>query len=202
MEFLAWPVVVLLLAGGFLVGFKRQIGRLLDRTHGVSVGKVDMQALPQQRIEKPSVADQILQAPASRLLGQQEQSIRDNLEQLGVTDPAERENLLVRDLAQTKLRESFERLYQELWGSQLAALQLINQHSAEITQDGTRSFFEDAKREQPEQYGDYSFEEWFEFLVDAELVSPTEDEKVAITVQGRELLTYITAQGYSLYKDY
>ena len=117
MVFLAWPAVVLLLGGGFLVGFRRQIARFLDRTHGVSVGNVDVQALPQQRVDKGSVAAEILRAPASQLLAQQEQSIRESLEQLGVTDPAERENLLVRDLAQAKLRGSFEDLYQELWGS-------------------------------------------------------------------------------------
>lgn len=202
MEFLAWPAVVLLLGGGFLIGFRRQIARFLDRTHGVSVGKVDVQALPQQRIEKPSVADEILRVPPSQLLAQEEQSIRESLEQLGVTDPAERENLLVRDLAQSKLRGSFEGLYQESWGSQLSALQLINQHSGEIAPDLVRSFFEGAKKEWPEQYGEYSFDEWFEFLVEAQLVSRIEDGKVAITLQGRELLTYLVAQGYSLYKDY
>lgn len=202
MEFLAWPGVVVLLGGGFLIAFRRQIARFLDRTHGVSVGKVDIHALPQQRVDKGSVADEILRAPASQLLAQQEQSIKENLAQLGVTDPVERENLLVRELAQAKLRESFERLYQELWGSQLSALQLINQHSGEIAQDQFRFAYEEAKKEWPDQYGEYSFEAWFEFLVDAELVSPTEDEKVAITLQGRELLTYLVAQGYSLYKDY
>ena len=202
MEFLAWPAAVLLLGGGFLIGFRKQIGRFLDRAHGVSVGKVDVQALPQQRLEKLSRADEILRAPVSQLLAEQEESIRAGLEQLGVADPAERENLLVCDLAHSKLREFLERIYQELWGSQLSALQLINQHSAEIAPDAVRLFYEEAKKEWPELYREYPFEEWFAFLADAELVSPAEDEKVAITLWGRELLTYLVAQGYSLYKDY
>ena len=58
----------------------------------------------------------------------------------------------------------------------------------------------DAAAEEPEFYENYTFEQWLGFLSDSRLVL-SQDERVAITLAGREFLKFILHQGYSLYKQ-
>ena len=51
----------------------------------------------------------------------------------------------------------------------------------------------------PGQYANYSFEQWLVYM-ESQMLVTRKDDKVYITLDGREFLKYLIHQGYTLYK--
>ena len=49
-------------------------------------------------------------------------------------------------------------------------------------------------------YANYNFKQWLAYMESQRLLSIGMDEKIRITLDGREFLKYLIHQGYTLYK--
>ena len=97
--------------------------------------------------------------------------------------------LLVRHLATTQLMLRFERTHRPIFGSQIAALHLMNQQGPQ-PESAIKPIFEAAYSKEPQFYGSYAFENWIGFLI-GEIAVRCDDGQYAITVYGRSYLEYI-----------
>lgn len=73
--------------------------------------------------------------------------------------PAERENVLVRHLAAAWMILAFEATYNTIWGSQLLALQALNE-SRGLSRDAIIVWYQYGVATSPERFSTYPFDTW------------------------------------------
>lgn len=203
MEVFAWPLVVFLLGVIGMFFFKRPIQRLIDRAEKVGKGGIQARALPEQATEPKSsgVEDFLKKVYDNQLLREAEEGIRTHLESLKPVNVEERERFLLRNFAATVILRAFDRIYYDIYGSQLAALQFLNDfRGAQVTLENLRPFFEEACKKHPELYINDRFERWLGFISTAGLVR-LDNNIFSITVRGKEFLKYLVDQGRTFLKS-
>lgn len=86
--------------------------------------------------------------------------------------------------------DAFEAEYAILWETQVPALRLIASEGAKgVSIEKLQKFYDRSCHLYPELYDGSSFQQWLEFLNQAELVTMTE-HRVAITKEGLDFLKY------------
>ena len=205
----AWPVCVCLalLTFGifFVLRFQKEIGHFIERTRritkeGVEAGSTGIATQEVENIAKPSPADELLQSFDNQLLVEQESLIRDYLEEHKIDTAAEKERVLTRYLAASYIVLRFESIYQLIWGSQLRALELLNESAPQgVLLAALEPWYELGKAVDPAWYQNYAFQQWYGFLENPPLVV-NKAGTIHITLLGREFLKYLVQSGYSLVK--
>jgi len=86
--------------------------------------------------------------------------------------------------------DAFETEYAILWETQVPALRLVASEGMKgLAIQKLQTFYDRSCHVYPELYDGSSFQQWLEFLEQAELVTATES-RVAITKEGLEFLKY------------
>jgi hypothetical protein len=205
--FANWPVVVLVFGIVFIFAFYGPIGRFLDRAsrigpQGVETGSATAQEKSLQREQTSeslsSQADEFLRLFDSKMLLEAEGAVRADLAKRNITNPGERERVLVRLVAAAGAGFVFERIYNQIFGSQIKALQALN--ASALPRDGIEPFYRAAKAENPNFYSNYSFDQWFNFMVSHTLIAMMDGNTVGITVRGREFLKFLIQEAHILNK--
>ena len=96
---------------------------------------------------------------------------------------------------------SFERIYNVIFGSQLYILERINTTNNE-TKDSLKRYYENAQKKENEFYSTYSYDDYFNFLVNNDLLLINESETCSITFLGRDFLKYLVENGKTLNRKY
>ena len=106
-------------------------------------------------------------------------------------DGAETGRILVRHLAVTQLMLRCERTHRLIYGSQIAALHLMDAAGVQ-PESMLRPIFEKARSDDPQFYGSYTFEDWIGFLIKQGAALRKEESKTyAVMVYGQSYLQYI-----------
>ena len=129
-----------------------------------------------------------------------EEAVRKDLDGRKILTSIERDRILIRHFSAITLGYQFERTYNQIWGSQIAALQFLNtrgDHGCERSE--MLVFYSEGKNGFPLLYGNYPFENWFKFMESFTLITIAGD-KISITLEGREFLKYLLDQPYSFQK--
>ncbi len=105
-----------------------------------------------------------------------------------------RENILIRLMATLIIYDLFERTWLNIFGSQLKALQRLSTTPLSLAE--LRQYYEDGVINNTQFYEKYSFEQWLTFLRNWVLI--LQQDKIEITVRGREFLKYIVHVGYDV----
>jgi hypothetical protein len=98
---------------------------------------------------------------------------------------------LVRELAISHLIIHFLRVYNVIFGSQIRALQILNQRGP-MKFSELAVLYDEAKTSDPSFYGDYNFDQWLTFLLQVFLIR-AENEIVEITPTGFDFLQFLLA---------
>lgn len=106
-------------------------------------------------------------------------------------DSEDTTHILVRHLATTQLMLRCERTHRSIFGSQIAALHMLNMQGPQ-PESAIKPFFETARNKEPQYYGSYTFEKWIGFLI-GEIAVRCDGGQYGITVYGRTYLEYIGA---------
>ena len=202
MGVLVWPAVVLILGLVALFIFKKPLERLIDRTQKVSKSDLETgQAIQRASEQTPvSKANELLKEFDNALLVKREAEIREWLDKAQFPPGGDRERVLIRHLAGLTVIMIFEKIYFQIWGSQIAVLQFLNSSGPTGVQpDFLRPWFEQAAAREPEAYTGDTLERWLSFLESFFLITRA-GNNVVITLEGREFLKYIIHQRYTLYK--
>jgi len=215
MSAFAWPICVCLtiLIFGLVILSRHHeaIGRFIDRTRHIGKAGVttsDSTALATQTevkdtFEKPSAADELLKTFDNQLLLQQENLIKNFLNEKNIQTPAERERVLTRYLASSYLVNRFEGIYSGIFGSQLRALEVLNESAPNgLPFAAVEAWYEFGKAGNPVLYGangEYTFESWLSYMRRMMLVT-TVDMNVHATEFGSEFLRYLVQNSYAMDK--
>ncbi|RWX30664.1 hypothetical protein EHI47_14535 [Rhizobium leguminosarum] len=119
-----------------------------------------------------------------------EDELRSDLEKI----PQEaRVPMLLRALADTRIRAGHEFVYNRIFGSQISALKALNERGPIPDHDAMREF-EPLKTQFPEVYGKYEFGDWAGWLERMSMVTH-QNGVYAITPLGRDFLFYLVDTG-------
>lgn len=200
----SWPLVALILGVVALFLFRKALTLFLVRADEVGVAGVKVTARTQEQRQinaapQISKAEELAKPFQSPLLLEVEENIRKNLDVFS-KDRIEREKALIKVLATNQIAVDFERTYRLIFGSQLAVLHALGSSSSVLEDpEMLRPYYEQAKSKYSDFYGSYGFENWLGFLKGSFLITEQQD-KVGITVRGKEFLKYLIDQGYSIKK--
>jgi hypothetical protein len=191
----AWPLAILIFLLVLAFGFRKQVGRAIDRVK--KAGPVELTAAPQnqQPVEVPTEAPpKIFHPLESPLLRSREEAIRSDIEKLFPDDVTARVNALITHLAATQFALAFESINRVIWGSQLELLLHVNSLSAGVNVDELRPFYEKAVSTSQDGLKEYSFESYIGFLVNSGLLFRT-NGRVLITPFAKEFLSHLARTG-------
>lgn len=201
---LIWPAVLSV----FVFVFKDDIRKMIPRIRKAGTGGLELEpekAQQQSVVKAEELSDRLSENEFKRFgqeritetLIQVEASIRRDINsdvENGIVKYPDRLDYVIRHLAAARIERHFFRVYNYIFGSQIAALYAIKQTSVAPAQ-AIRQIFDNAKEKDPDFYGDYPFEEWVRFLVTQELVV-VEPGAIRITPAGEDFLTFM--QHYKL----
>lgn len=186
LEGLAWPAAAIVIA----LLYRDDIKSLLPQLRKAGPTGVELDPVEQQRTSRAPVqqsgvigSEHIATTPIAEEI---EQNIRRDLQ--AVRDE-EKVAVLTRVLARSRLETLFERLYYQIFGSQIAGLKVLNAYNS-TNLEGARNFLENSTHEVAKLYEGYGFAGWIGFLRDRGLIRQ-EGETIHITDFGREFLDYI-----------
>lgn len=105
----------------------------------------------------------------------------------------EKIDILVKNLAQQQISNAFEKVYYNIFGSQIRLLEYLSvQSEGKAAVQAVTPFFERAKFDSPEVFERHQFSDYMNFLLSWNLVT-NKDHEWLITKHGRAFITYITA---------
>jgi len=108
----------------------------------------------------------------------------------GTPDLTQQNNLLLRALAETRIRAGHEAIYNRIFGSQLEAMKTLDTRGSATVADA-KQYYDSLIPRFPNMYPGYSFESWLGFMVGVGLVS-REGERLTPTFYGHDFLVYLT----------
>lgn len=114
------------------------------------------------------------------------------------TDEAgKNEEALLRYLADYACAVRLERVYREIFGSQLKALKSLLDKGGADRIENIKRFYDEAKAVYSDVYSSYLFDQWLAFLVNTELVRKSNDT-IEITQGGAAMISYILLSNYPI----
>ena len=197
-EAVVWPVTIIIIA----CLFRRPLVRFLDRVRNIKTTGVEVAAGGQDAAKAdlgPSAADEFTRFFDSQLLIEREDTIRTEIARIIGADETHKEKFLIRIIATQAIRQHFEATNQSIWGSQLTALQIANEALDGVQSRTFETLYNQAALQYKDFYAHYSFERWLAFM-ETRLLTVSKDDKIYITLTGKEFLKYIIHQGYTLYR--
>lgn len=110
-----------------------------------------------------------------------------------ISDENKKIEILVKNLAQQQISNTFEKVYFNIFGSQIKLLEFLStQADGKAPVQTVTPFFEAAKLNNPDVHGNHQFSDYMAFLLSWGLVKSINGEW-SITNHGRAFITYITA---------
>lgn len=111
------------------------------------------------------------------------------IKELGKYPPTAREPTLINALATTRVKGAHEFNYNRIFGSQIAALRLLDERGS-ATIEEARTFFGAYAKQYPHIYAKYGFDGWLGFMLNAQLMKRTADT-LTTTPFGHDFLVYL-----------
>ncbi len=196
MEYLAWPGVVLVLGLVALFLFKRNIAGRIDkikRIERVGVSMESEQAQPVQET-KSSGFQELMDLASSPLLRERENNIRNELKTRGIANEQEIIKILNRACASLQLTLQWEQIDKIIFGSQLAMIVQMNAHPAGLSVEAMKTYYDAAVKQFPEVYMNYTFEQYVNYLVSAQLILKG-GSGYQVSLEGKEFMVWLVQTG-------
>lgn len=186
----SWPVAAFLIALVLRQPILTLIGRW-RRGNGRGNGGPEPKPPDQEDTGGPSTEEQLSTTQADPVIAVENlvKVLRRQMDDVKSTLGIDRETALFRALARSNLREHFERTYRLIWGSQIQAVQNLN-NVATVNVDFLRPFYDAAAKVYPSVYEKYSFDDWLRFP-EGQVLLIRKGDMVEITLEGREFLKYL-----------
>ncbi len=208
---LAWPLVILFI----VIILKESLRDLIKRIRRIgndSVG-IDASANFEQTTENENPLSSLSYKSSNenieKALGLFSQQTLDFFQNLvnkeskidEIKKSSDREAVLFRYSQALYLVLHFNRIYSQIFGSQLDLLQALNGSNSE-TKDTLRVFYKNAKSQNVKFYENYSYDQYLDYLKRVNLIQEETKNKVEITHLGRDFLKYIIESGMTIEKLY
>lgn len=101
-------------------------------------------------------------------------------------------DLLLRNLAQARIKRAFESVYAEIFDSQMKGLIELRNASGTIDRADAEQDFAQVKLKFPDAFGSASFDQWFNYA-QRNLLAQETHGKIVLTQVGRDFLEFVQA---------
>ena len=188
----AWPVV----AGVAIFFLKDKLANIFVGVKSAKHGDTEIQFYEATQTVPSSPEEQLnlqhlIPIDPTGLREKFETKISQQLAQ--TTDDNEKIDVLVKNLAQLQISNTFEKVYYYIYGSQIRLLEFLSiQVEGKAPVQTITPFFDSAKYNSPDFYESQEFSNYVAFLLSWGLVENKGDLWI-ITTHGRAFITYITA---------
>ena len=177
LKILVWPIAVIIIAIIVVLLLKKSFQDLLTRItklkYGGTVAEVSQvrhevnenSEVAQTQIDKPNEnIERALGIFSIQTLERAKKLVEAESKIHEITDDNKKIDTLIKYAEVLYLIISFERLYNNIFGSQLYILDSINTNSSETKED-LKMFYDNAKERYPEVFESYSYDDYFNFLI-------------------------------------
>jgi len=203
---LKWPVGIVIVAIVAIVISRHEVRDFIKRTYwistkGVKATRQNPQIVSSNTGSGPALASpdftrQLSATVDLYVLDQRVNAICAEFDSRGI-GPGAREEHLIPLLAGALIRESWERIYLWIFGTQMRLLQKLNESPQGLTEEEVRDIYQTGASQYPEVYRAYPFENWLAFMETTTTLTTNETGQYLITPYGRGFLKYLVAQGLS-----
>lgn len=190
---MAWPVAAILIARVF----RDEIRQLFGRVTKLSLSGAEFGVSNQNLISRalPSAPEELKKIPGverTAAIANLEIALHEKLKEF---DDDVKLDLLVRELAQTRLDVVFMNAYRMIFGSQIRLLKVLKEAGGILSIDEVSEFFEKEKKLSNVHEG-RTVTEFISFLVHFNLVSEG-DEELVLTPVGYDFLLFLFRHSFS-----
>ncbi|MFH1778107.1 MAG: hypothetical protein ABH952_11180 [Candidatus Omnitrophota bacterium] len=191
-DFLIWPAVVLILGFVAMLLFKPAIDKKIAGITNATKEGVSFEHSQKGREEQPALLPfvEIMKQPISASALEREQTIEQQLRDVGLKTDVEKVSVLARVLANTRVELEFNNIAYIIFGSQLSLLVEIIGTKNGISKQHAESIFEHAQKSFPDLHGSRKFEEWIAYLQSSNLLIFNED-RIDISQFGKDFLKHL-----------
>ncbi len=201
-EFLAWPIAAIVICIVLKTPIDGLLKRLTKAKHKDT--ELDFGAEIQSSsitIEGRRDISHAIPPDPLGLVTEAEGRIYESLNLLNVNSEEEKVRVLAKHHASLQIRSAYNEIYFRIFGSQILLLQALNNQSEHVEERFFKTFYESAKKENPEFYSQYSFESYVNFLKAVGLINLKSD-KYFLTTLGRGFLIHIAEFGLDIKRPY
>ncbi|WP_143597869.1 MULTISPECIES: hypothetical protein [unclassified Thioclava] len=198
LRWLSWPVAIVVIA--FI--FREPLKGLLRNIKHLTVGNNRAEFIPQQRGNSGALDDSLPGEQRSNKvlpileenLTPAQREIRDSVrEELEDHPEHERLEILIAAVAKERLLRHFASAYSNIFGSQIRALELLNQRGGQISLEEARKEYAILQKELTD-LASVPFEGYIRYLTDFRLVD-VDAECIRLTPIGRDFVIWLNAIG-------
>lgn len=207
----SWQITILVL----VFSFRKQLTNVIERLKTASATSVDFyeqQNVPTSSIENianlKGVSVNGMQITDTYIDGRPKNHIVLNVEKSIVADLPKyavehQQPLLISEVAIARSFIMFERIYRDIFGSQIDILIKMMPPIGSLTIEEADNEFQKNVTKHPDFYKSDQFIDWLRFLENSGLVSRnTNDKSVAITNFGLDFLNYLDNRNYTKEKNF
>ena len=195
---MGWPHLVFLFAVFFVLLFRKPLLGLISRITSIDKSGIKTSQAPEAQREKQkkeSVQQLLLAVGNSIVIQDIESRIRADLKKKGLETEGDTIKVLINHLAGTRMFLEFEQLHNIIFGSQIILLKKLNEVAGQgKPSEFVANHFENVKGLFPEQLGNWSLEQYLNFLRERRLIV-TKGNIYHITNMGVEYLTWMIRNG-------
>lgn len=190
---MAWPVCALIFGIIFLFIFRKPITDFISRIKSLGKKGINVDTPQDTQIsenENKYVEELMSEVEASPMLLDLEDNIKKELGEKNLDYTGDASKILMRHLAATQIGLTFERTYQDIFGSQIKLLkQLNNKIRSGFTKEEIDGYFHNLKTIYGE-FKDWETDNYIQFLLESGLIL-TKDDGYGITIRGVEFLLWL-----------
>lgn len=195
-----WPLAFII----FVFYYREKVADLLQETINLlrrikKAGKGGLEfghpAQPRTSAEESNV-DELIRTFEDDAQLEQEEHIKKGLADKKITDDSDKIKILISHLAAIKISNHFQKIYLQIYGSQITILKALNSERDGISDEPISIKYNVVAEKHPEIYKNYSFELYMNFLISNELIIK-KDNLYFLTKLGISFLAYLTKQGFS-----
>jgi len=195
---LGWPHFAFLFALICVLLFRKPLSGLISRVTAINKSGIKASQTPEAQREekkKESVQQLLLAVGDTIVLRDIENRIKNDLQERSLETDGDTIKVLIKRLAGIILLLEFEQIHNMIFGSQILLLKKLNEVAGQGRSPAfVAAHFEHVQGLFPEQLGDWSLEQYLEFLIGRLLVT-TKGNVFHITNLGVEYLTWMTRNG-------
>lgn len=196
-----WPILIII---GLLI-FRKPIIDLINRITKVGYGSKSIEAKQQitaseKKSEEISHIDRVVGLFRPETIETFREEVSKETEVSKLKTDEEKIERLTNYGSLLYIMRHFDILYNNIFGSQIRILEYVNSHS-QITHESIKFIYENAKKNHPKFYDDYSYDEYLNFLFAYTLIRE-DDGILNITILGIDFLKYLTESNKDVNKLY
>ena len=198
-QWLAWPVAIVVVARVLKGPLSNAMNKLIELSYGNVKAVFASQASHAESLDQPLSKLQLPMDPAPNViidnnLSEAQKQVREFvMQELEEFPENQKMNVLIVSVATERLQKHFALAYANIFGSQIRALELLNQRNKVILIGEASAMFTELQS-QHEEFRDWTLERYLSYLRNFDLIEIS-DREIRLTPIGKDFVVWLGVVG-------